>query len=626
MTTGLRFALLGPIKAWRGDEEIPLGSPQQRATLSFLLLHEGKPVSVEEIIDAVWGESPPRDARGTVRTYVYRLRRTLGVITSVGGGYSMPVPAGSVDWDCFRLRVAAAREARGHGVLAEASELLRAADDLWCGSPLAGIRGDYVEQQRTRLAQARVAALEERLAIDLELGRHTAVTEELATAVVAEPMRERLRELLMTALFRSGRQAEALSVYDEGRRLLNEELGIDPGVGLRALHQRILRADLALAVPAPTASDHPPTQLPADLADFVGRTGELTEIRTLLESDDRAPVVAISGFVGMGKTALAVQAGRALRSRFPDGRLFVNLGASTTEPTSAESALRGFLCAFGVRGDQLPTELPDLIALWRTMLAERRVLVVLDDADDVDQVRHLLPTTPGSAAIVTGWRHLVHLPTARSIKLGPLPPADAVEMLARLTGRQRIMAERGTAERLLALCSFHPMGVRAIAARLLARPRWSVAELFEHASHGIADPVTLDDDCLPAYPRLRVVLAKLDPVQATVFRLAALSGQDLLTADAVAALVDLPRARTARLLESLVDANLLEAGRQGTYRYLDVAKTYARREALRHDGAAVCTTALQRLTAHHRETDLRFVLNRLDARPGVRKSVARCGC
>ncbi|MCS7479296.1 BTAD domain-containing putative transcriptional regulator [Umezawaea endophytica] len=226
MATGLRFALLGPIRAWRGAQEVKLGSPQQQVALSLLLLREGRPVSVDEIVDAVWGEEPPRGARGSVRTYVTRLRRLLspaedGLITSIGGGgYTMSVEAGAVDWSRFRTRVAAAREARARGALRAASDQLRSAHELWRGTALCGLRGAFAEEQRTRLDHARAIALEERLEIDLALGRHASVSVELAEAVAASPTRERLRELLMTALVGSGRQAEARVVYDEGKRLL----------------------------------------------------------------------------------------------------------------------------------------------------------------------------------------------------------------------------------------------------------------------------------------------------------------------------------------------------------------------------------------------------------------------
>ena len=602
MTTGLRFALLGPIRAWRGAEELALGSPQQRVTLALLLLREGKPVSVEEIIDAVWGDEPPREARGTVRTYVYRLRRLLspaedGVITSVGGGYTMSVEGGAVDWARFRTRVAAARQARARNALAAASDLLRSAHDLWQGTALGGLRGDFVEVQRTRLAQARLAALEERLEIDLALGRHVAASAELAEAVAADPMRERLRALLMTALFHSGRQAEALAVYDEGRRLLVDELGIEPGADLRELHGRILRAELT-PVATPPATVRPPAQLPADPADFVGRAQELTRIRGALDFADRAPVVAVSGFVGMGKTALAVRAAHSLRARFPDGQLFATLGGSHGSPTAPEKVLTGFLTAFGMDAERLPTGVQDLLALWRTVLAERRVLVVLDDAHDVEQVRHLLPTTPGSAAIVTGWRDLVHLTAAHVVRLGPLTPHDAVELLARLVGHARVHAERATAERLAGLASFHPLTIRTTAARLLGRPHWSVARILDHATAGHADPRLMDLACLPARPRVTAVLDRLHPVVARAFRLGPLVG-DRLTAEAVAPLVDLPPHRAGRVLETLVDANLLEAESDGSFRYLGVALLYARRE----------------LASSAQDLARRAALRRLDERP-----------
>ncbi|WP_219466500.1 AfsR/SARP family transcriptional regulator, partial [Nonomuraea rhizosphaerae] len=335
MDTGLRFTLLGPVQGWCGETELDLGTPQQRAVLALLLLREGEVVSIDEIVDALWEERTPASARAIVRTYLSRLRRALAsgeVIRASGGGYAVPPGSVEVDWARFSGLVREAQAVRADGRPAEAAGLLREALRLWRGTPLGGARGDYVDQERTRLAQHRVAALEERLALDLELGRHAEVSEELAAAVAAEPTRERLRELRMTALYRSGRQAEALAAYDEVRRLLATELGIDPGAGLRELHQRILRADPGLAAPprhpdADLATQHlapdlatryaasgarhsvpaewPPAQLPAAPPGFVGRRAESAAVQEALRPAGGAPVVAITGLGGMGKTALA---------------------------------------------------------------------------------------------------------------------------------------------------------------------------------------------------------------------------------------------------------------------------------------------------------------------------------
>ncbi|MET7327138.1 BTAD domain-containing putative transcriptional regulator [Nonomuraea sp. NPDC005650] len=609
MNTGLRFALLGPVRGWRGATELDLGSPQQRALLAFLLLREGEAASIDEIIDALWGERPPESARAVVRTYVCRLRRIVSsgadddqVIRSSGCGYVISAGAVSVDWHSFREHVGEAQAARARGNVAEAAGLLRSALHLWQGMPLGGARGDYVDRERTRLVQRRVAALEERLSFDLELGRHAEASEELAAAVAAEPMRERLRELQLIALYRSGRQAEALSAYDEVRRLLAVELGIDPGAGLRELHQRILRADPGLAPPRPApavAAERPPAQLPAVPPGFVGRQAELAAVHDTLGSDGWTPVVAITGIGGVGKTALAVQAAHAMRDRFPDGQLYANLRASTGRPAAPATVLGFFLRSLGVPADRLPGRLEERAALWRTVLADRRALIVLDDAGDANQVRHLLPAALGSAAIVTTWRHLIDLPGVRWIGLDTLPPEDALELLARLAGHRRVLAERQEAVELADLCSHQPLAVRVAADLLQARPHWTVRQVRMRLEDDLHRPAGANDGCALIEAPLLLAQSLLDAQQATAFRLAALPDYGELTAETVAALLGVPRPRAHRLLESLVDAHLLLAGPGGTYRYHGLVKAFARRQAWAREGVQRCDAALSRLLRFH---------------------------
>ncbi|MGW0196103.1 BTAD domain-containing putative transcriptional regulator [Nonomuraea sp. NPDC003201] len=611
MRTGLRFALLGPVRGWRGDAELDLGAPQQRALLAFLLLREGEAASIDEIVDALWGERPPESARAVVRTYVCRLRRVVSsgedddrVIRSSGCGYVISTGAASVDWHTFLGQVREAQAVRARGNAAEAAGLLRGALRLWQGPPLGGARGDYVDQERTRLVQRRVAALEERLSLDLELGRHAEASEELAEAVAAEPMRERLRELQMVALYRSGRQAEALGAYDEVRRLLAAELGIDPGTGLRELHQRILRADPGLDPPVPgpgpaVAPERPPAQLPAAPPGFVGREAELAAVHDTLGPGGWTPVVAITGLGGVGKTALAVQAAHAMRDRFPDGQLYADLGTSAGRPADPAEVLGFFLRSFGVPGDRLPDRLEERAALWRTVLADRRVLILLDDAGDADQVRHLLPAAPGCAAIVTTWRHLIDLPGARWIGLDALPPADALELLARLAGHGRVLGHRQDAVELVDLCSHQPLAVRVAADLLQARPHWTVRQVRMRLEDDLYRPAGANDGCALIEAPLLLAQSRLDPQQATAFRLAALPDYGELTAESVGALLGLPRPRAHRLLESLVDAHLLLAGPGGTYRYHGLVKAFARRQAWVCEGVEQCDAALSRLLRHH---------------------------
>ncbi|MFD1544568.1 AfsR/SARP family transcriptional regulator [Nonomuraea guangzhouensis] len=621
MGTELRFALLGAVRAWRGDTELDLGSPQQRAVLAFLLLREGDMASAEEIVDALWGERAPGSALAVVRTYICRLRRVMSptevddqVIRSLGGGYAIAAGTVFVDWDAFRRQVREAQAMRVRGRLAEAVDLLRDALRLWQGTPLGGARGDYIEQERTRLVNHRVAALEEQLALALDLGLHAEVSEELAAAVAAAPMRERLRELRMIALYRSGRQAEALSAYDEVRQLLATELGIDPGAGLRDVYVRILRADPELAAPAPQpapalATERPPAQVPALPPGFVGRDVELAGIQDALRPAGWTPVVAITGLGGVGKTALAIRAAHAMRDRFPDGQVYADLGAAGGRPVAPAAVLGSFLRAFGVPEQRLPGGLAERAALWRTVLADRRVLILLDDASDADQVRHLLPAAPGCAAIVTTWRHLIDLSGVRWVRLDTLPQADALEMLGQLAGHRRVLAERQAAVELVGLCSHQPLAVRVAADLLQAGPHRTVRQVRLRLEDDLHRPAGTNDGCALIEAPLLLAQSRLGAQQATAFRLAALPDYGELTPESAAALLDLPRLLAHQLLESLVDAHLLLAGPRGTYQYHRLVKAFARRQAWAHEGVEECDAALSRL--------LRFYAERLATMPAL---------
>jgi DNA-binding SARP family transcriptional activator len=457
----LRFAVLGPVRAWRGEAELDLGSPQQRAVLAALLLADGRQMSVEALVEALWGPEPPKAAVGTVRTYVHRLRRQLWadgerkMIETAGGGYVLHLRLAALDLNLFLHWTRQARQARGAGDAVQEAVFLKDALALWKGTPLAGLQGEYAEAQRARLTELQMAAVEERLAVDIELGKHVAAAVELQTLLASYPLRERLSELLMLALYRAGRQADALGIFDNARRMLEEELGISPGPSLRDMHQRILQADKGLMgvtdlhspAPQPAPSLQPlvlPAQLPAGLRAFTGRHAELAKLNSLLDLDasrTRAVMItAIDGIAGVGKTALAVHWAHQVADRFPDGQLYVNLRGFDTVMTPDE-ALRGFLEALGVAPQRMPDGPEALAGLYRSVLHGRRVLVLLDNARDVEQVRPLLPASPGCLVIVTSRHRLTGLITiydARNLTVGAFSPAEAREALARRLGHGRL--------------------------------------------------------------------------------------------------------------------------------------------------------------------------------------------
>ncbi|MET9887577.1 BTAD domain-containing putative transcriptional regulator, partial [Streptomyces sp. NPDC006430] len=408
-TADLRFAVLGPVRAWRGAEALPTGTPQQRALLAALLLRDGRTATMPELIDAMWGEAPPPQALAVTRTYASRLRKVLpaSYLVSESGGYALRLPPGSLDLDVARSLAADAEKARAAGDRALACTFLARALDLWDGEPLAGVPGPHAETERTRLAEWRLQLLEARLDLDLEVGHHAEAVSELTALTAAHPLRERLRELLMLALYRSGRQAEALAVYADTRRLLADELGVEPRPELAALQQRILNADAELAhaeEPGPAAAPVRvrPAQLPATVPDFTGASSFVEELGTILSAGAEDQVMAISalaGIGGIGKTTLAVHVAHAARSHFPDGQLYVDLHGTGVHPAEPEAVLGDFLHTLGVRAADLPDSLQARSALYRSLLDGRRVLVLLDNARDAAQVRPLLPGTAGCAAL-----------------------------------------------------------------------------------------------------------------------------------------------------------------------------------------------------------------------------------
>ncbi|MFB4276337.1 BTAD domain-containing putative transcriptional regulator [Nonomuraea sp. MTCD27] len=630
---GLRFAVLGPVRAWRDGQELDLGTPLQRSILGMLLLREGHAVTPNEMIDAVWGEDAPPRALGALRTYVSRLRTVLEpdrparsrpeLLTSIGRGYALRLPDDALDLTRFERGIHQAEAARKAGRLADAARALRAALALFEGEPLAGTVGPYSEHQRDRLIERRISVIETLMDVDLELGNHARIVSELIALTADHPLRERLRAQLMLAYYRCGRQGDALNVFTETREALVDELGIEPGPELTALHQRILAADPTLAAPAQADTEAPqedepaaaeeqppalelprPAQLPAAVTDFTGRKEIAVRLRTLLSGHSSAqprsapegvPVAAISGIGGVGKTALAVHVAHLVDDVFPDGQLYADLRGYTDEATAPESALGGFLRALGIPPDVIPDGLAERSALYRSILAERRILVLLDNARDAEQVSPLLPGSPGCAAIVTSRGKLADLPSARLIDLDVMEPGEALQLFAAVAGAERVSAEHGAAMDVVAACGFLPLAVRIVAARLAARPSWTVASLVPR----LADEQRRLDELRVGNLAVEATFAlgygQLTSLQARAFRLLSLPNGPDISSGAAAAVLSMSAFEAEEVLESLVDASLLEAPAPGRYRFHDLLKLFARRALEKGERPQARTMALRRL-------------------------------
>lgn len=571
----MEIGILGSVEVWHGGERLAAGAPQQRCVLAVLALNAGQGVSVERLAEVLWGEEPPGDWRGLVHGYVSRLRKILkpaGLgIARRSPGYALDA---EVDLHVFRDLVAQARASD------QPAPGLFKALALWRGAPFDGAAGaSALDRLRDGLVQEHLAVTEEWVEHELDLGRHREVVGELTTLCAEHPYQEKLVGLLMLALHRCGRQAESLRRYEECRRLLADDLGVDPGDELRTLHQRILRSDPALSRSEPSTPSAPPVEaqlkapdsLPFDLPDFTGRAEELTKL--LDTATSRGGIIAIDGMAGVGKTALAVRAGHALASRFPDGRLFVDLHGFTPSraPVEPHAALGVLMRSIGVPSEEIPTDPDERIVAWRTAMAGRRALLVLDNAADAEQVRPLVPGSPGCAIVVTSRRRLPNLDGAVPLSLQVLPPADAEELFRLVVGEDR---GDGAAE-LVALCGHLPLAVRIAGARLRHRPQWTVADLVDRLRTEQARLSELALDGRNVAAAFTLSYQHLDPAQQRMFRLLGMHpgvGVDRHTAAALAAL---PLTTAEDLLEDLLDHHLLEQRVRDRFQLHDLLRVHA---------------------------------------------------
>ncbi|MEH1167095.1 BTAD domain-containing putative transcriptional regulator [Micromonospora sp. CPCC 205539] len=581
----MRFRILGPLEISGAGRTLTVTAARQRVVLSTLLLDANCVVSAAQLADALWDHEPPTTARGQVQICVSALRKTLAglglpdrIITRPPG-YLIAVSDGDLDLHYFDRLVLAGQQALAESRLDDAAEALSGALALWRGAALAGVESQALRVAATRLDERRLAVTEDWLDVELQRGRHQHVVGELRELVATYPLRERLHAQHMRALSGAGRPAEALAAYRSARRTFLDELGLEPGGELRRLERAILtdgRADEPAEAPPPPAAV--PRLLPADPAELTGRDGPLALIRATLATSGAAPVpvVAISGPVGVGKSTLAVRAAHALAPAYPDGQLYLNLLGADGRPVPPEAALGRFLRALGLPGATVPAGLDERAELYRDRIAERRVLVVLDDVTHERQVLPLLPGTGGAGVLVTSRRRLAGLTGARSVHLDPLGVEDSVRLLASALGWPRLAADPAGSAVLAGLCDGLPLALRIAAARLAARPHWTVAQLAGRLRHPSRRLDELSFGGLDVRARLATSYAALAPAARLLFRsLGALPDADLPTPPAPW----LPGAREADVedaLEELVDAQLVEVGVGPTrYRLSGLVRLYA---------------------------------------------------
>lgn len=599
----MRFGILGPLRVGGGEATVTAG--RDRIVLAMLLLRSGRLVPVEDLVDAVWEERPPATARAQLQTCVSRLRRRFAelglapeIIVTDPAGYGVRIAPSDLDADTFARGVDEARAAVAAGRFAEAAERFHAALALWRGPALSGIPSRSVRRRAQTLDEQRLTALEERVDVELRLGRAAELIEEIAESVDQHPLRERLRGQLMLALSSVGRQADALAVYREGRRFYADELGIEPGAELQELHQRVLAGDLAV-----TSSEEwsfaPVRALPRAINDFIGRQETLARLVKEIEEDD-ARIQLVDGMAGSGKTTLAVHVATALADRYPDAHLFIDLhGHSEREPLPPAAALAALLRQLGVPGDRIPADADERAALWRSKLSGRRAIVVLDNAASAAQVAPLLPSGRDSLTLITSRRRLAGLDGGKPSSLAVLDPEEAVELLGRVVGADRVAAEPEATTEVITRCGHLPLAIRLAGARLAHRPRWRVRDLADRLATGRDTLTELSAGDRSVGQAFALSYAQLDVDQQRMFRLLALHPVGFFDDRLAAAVADLPLPDAQDLLDSLVDAHLVDEPDAGRFRFHDLMREYARQLLETGETAASRTAATVRLLDHY---------------------------
>ncbi|MEZ0075145.1 BTAD domain-containing putative transcriptional regulator [Planotetraspora sp. GP83] len=624
----MEFRVLGALEVTAGGRRLDLGGIRQQTVLAVLLLNANRPVAIGRLMEAVYGDDPPTTSRAQVQICISVLRRLFAahnngdgdVIVTRSQGYALRADDEQIDAHRFQSLVQQARQSRDNRGYDEAVKHYRDALALWRGPVLEGIGSRLVQSAAGRLAEERITANEDCIQLELDLGRHHELVGELTKLVEEHPLRERLLGQLMTALYRSGRQAESLQVYRDARRRMIDELGIEPNERLQQLESAILTCDERLDPPQqPVQAGHAgnpstggvelpavPGMLPAGIADFIGRQNQVDHIRQRLTvaSDGAArfavPIIAIVGKAGIGKTTIAVHAAHSVAEHFPDGQLYADLHGGVSRPLSPMQVLERFLRALGVPGTTLPDGVEERAETYRMLLADRRMLIVLDDAASESQVLPLLPGNPASAVIVTSRSRLAGLAGATHVDVGLFDSAHSLDLLAHIAGTERVRAEADSAAALADLCGHLPLALRIAGARLAARPHWSVEQLVDR----LRDETRRLDELMHGEMGIRASLSLtydgISEEARRLFRRLAILDSHVFSAWTSAALLNRPLADAQDLLDDLADAQLVEVTGTGRhvhaqYRFHDLIRVFARERLAAEEPAAERTAALARV-------------------------------
>jgi DNA-binding SARP family transcriptional activator/tetratricopeptide (TPR) repeat protein len=614
----VEFRIFGFLEVHHHGKQVKLGGPRQQVALAMMLLEPGKVIPMSRLIDAIWDGDPPTTARAQVQICVSNLRRSMvavgvrGLIETYSHGYLLRLSDSTLDLREFEAAVAAGRRSLTAGNPAEAAAQFRSGLALWRGPVLGNISSALVQNSVVHIEQLRLSVLESCLQVELLTGPVEDLVGELDRLTGEYPLRERFRALLMTALYRAGRRAEALEVYRSTHSTLSGELGIEPGGELKELHQAMLLGHQVpdapgLAVPAwlPQQAARP-RLLPADIPDFTGRAKtvdaivkRVTAAASSRQSDHAVPVHVLFGQGGAGKTTFAVHIAHQLADQFPDGQLFARLrvGGQSACPYDV---LGRFLRALGVDGSSLPDGIEERAEMYRNLLNERKVLVVLDDAISHEQIAPLLPGSSTCAVLVTNRKRLAGLAAANRYEIGAFSQRTAMELLTRVVGADWIKAEPEAAETLCRLCGNLPLTLRIVAARLTARPHWSVAGLVERLASESRRLDELSYGDMSVRASIEVSYNSLSPDARRLLRLLALSEAPDFAAWVGAPLLQVDVVSAAELMEELVESYLIDA-KQGPavepvrYRFHDMTLPFARERLLREESPQERHAALERL-------------------------------